>query len=73
MDREAALADMRYQFIEKVSAKAVHKPSETKEQQRSVAIDKILTHKYFAIPIFLCIMGVVFWMTFGLVGAFLSD
>ena len=72
-DREAALADMRYQFIEQVSAKTVHKPRETKEQERSVAIDRILTHKYFAIPIFLCIMGVVFWLTFGVIGAFLSD
>ena len=49
-DREAALADMRYQFIEKISADTVHKPRETREQQRSIAIDRVLTHKYFAIP-----------------------
>lgn len=72
-DREAALADMRYQFIEKISADTVHKPGETREQQRSIAIDRVLTHKYFAIPIFLCIMGVVFWLTFGVIGSFLSD
>ena len=72
-DREAALADMRYQFIEKISADTVHKPGETREQLRSIAIDRVLTHKYFAIPIFLCIMGVVFWLTFGVIGSFLSD
>lgn len=72
-DREAALADMRYQFIEKISADTVHKPRETREQLRSIAIDRVLTHKYFAIPIFLCIMGVVFWLTFGVIGSFLSD
>ena len=72
-DREAALADMRYQFIEKISADTVHKPGETREQQRSIAIDRVLTHKYFAIPIVLCIMGVVFWLTFGVIGSFLSD
>ena len=72
-DREAALADMRYQFIEKISADTVHKPGETREQQRSIAMDRVLTHKYFAIPIFLCIMGVVFWLTFGVIGSFLSD
>lgn len=71
-DREAALADMRYEYIEKICAETVKKPSETKEQQRSVKIDRVLTHKYFAIPIFLAVMLFVFWMTFGAVGAFLS-
>ena len=73
MDREAALADMRYSYIEKLAADTVHKPRETREQQRSVRIDAVLTHKYFAIPIFLLIMSLVFWLTFGVVGAFFSD
>ena len=72
-DREAALADMRYSYIEQVCADAVHKPQETVEQQRSVKIDRILTHKVFAIPIFLGIMLLVFWLTFGVVGTTLSD
>ncbi len=72
-DREAALADMRYTFIEKLCATCVHKHAETREQQRSVKMDAILTHKYLAIPIFLVIMAVVFWLTFGLIGAALSD
>ncbi len=72
-DREAALADMRYTYIESLTAHTVHKPQETKEQQRSVRIDGLLTHKYLAIPIFLLIMSLVFWLTFGVFGAFLSD
>lgn len=51
----------------------MHKPQETVEQQRSVKIDRILTHKVFAIPIFLGIMLLVFWLTFGVVGTTLSD
>ena len=72
-DREAALADMRYSYIEELCHRTVHKPSETVEQLRSVKIDRILTHKVFAIPIFLCIMLLVFWLTFGIVGSTLSD
>lgn len=72
-DREAALADMRYQFVEKLVAEVVHKPRETKEQQRSIKIDRVLTHKYFSLPIFLCIMGAVFFLTFNVVGKALSD
>lgn len=72
-DREAALADMRYQYIEKVCEKTVHRPGVTREQERSVKWDRVLTHKYFAIPIFLGVMMLVFWLTFGVVGAFLSD
>ena len=72
-DREAALADMRYSYIERLAALTVHKPEETREQQRSVRIDALLTHKVFAIPIFLGIMSLVFWLTFGLIGAVLSD
>ena len=72
-DREAALADMRYSYIEQICAGAVHKPGDTAEQLRSVQIDRILTHKVFAIPIFLGIMLLVFWLTFGVVGSTLSD
>ncbi|MEA4989193.1 MAG: ferrous iron transport protein B [Anaerovorax sp.] len=71
-DREAAMADMRYAYIEKVCAATIVKAGETKEHLRSVKIDNILTHKYFAIPIFLGIMLLVFWLTFGLFGAALS-
>ncbi len=73
MDRNAALADMRYVFIEKVCAQAVIKCSESRERIRSVRIDSILTNKYLAIPSFLLIMLLIFWMTFGVVGTFLSD
>lgn len=72
-DREAALADMRYDFIERVCSKSVIKNGESKAHARSVRIDSLLTHKTWAIPIFIGIMAVIFWLTFGLVGAFLSD
>lgn len=72
-DSEAALADMRYSYIEKLCAECVKHMSETKEQRRSVKIDAILTHRIFAIPIFIAVMGLVFWLTFGVIGAFLSD
>lgn len=72
-DREAALADMRYSYIEALCAKAVKKQGETREQLRSVKMDRWLTHKYFAIPIFLGIMLTIFWLTFGVFGSFLSD
>lgn len=72
-DREAALADMRYAFIGDVCAETVVKKGESREHARSVRIDNLLTHKYFAIPIFLGIMGLVFWLTFGLIGQGLSD
>ena len=73
MDKDAALADMRYNYIENLIQDTVHKRQETNEQIKSVKIDNILTHKYFAIPIFILIMGFVFWMTFGVIGAGLSD
>lgn len=73
MDRNAALADMRYTFIEKVCAQAVIKSRESKEHIRSVRMDSVLTNKYLAIPAFLAIMLLVFWLTFGVIGAFLSD
>lgn len=72
-DREAAMADMRYGYIERLVAKAVKKPKQSKEQARSLRIDKVLTHRFFAIPIFLVIMFAIFWITFGSLGAFLSD
>ena len=68
-DREAALADMRYTYIEKVCSKCVFKKGETKEQIRSEKIDRVLTHKYFGIPVFLGIMLVIFYLTFNLIGA----
>ena len=73
MDRNAALADMRYTFIEKVCEQAVIRCKESKEHRRSVRIDSILTNRYLAIPSFLLIMLLVFWLTFGVIGTFLSD
>lgn len=73
IDREAAMADMRYQFIEKLCADTVVKCGESKEYLRSVKIDNILTHKFLAIPIFLAIMMLIFWLTFGVIGSLLSD
>ena len=73
MDRNAALADMRYNFIETVCASCVTKAQESKEHRRSVAIDRVLTHRIFAIPVFIAIMCAVFFLTFNVVGAFLSD
>ena len=73
MDRNAALADMRYNFIEKVCASCVTKARESKEHRRSMAIDRVLTHRIFAIPLFIAIMCTVFFLTFHVVGAFLSD
>jgi len=73
-DREAAMADMRYAFIEELCRKTVFKESGmSKEHLRSLRIDALLTHKYFALPIFFLIMFLVFWLTFAVVGAFLSD
>ena len=73
LDRNAALADMRYNFIEKVCAECVVKAKESKEHRRSMQIDKVLTHRIFAIPLFIAIMGLVFFLTFNVVGAFLSN
>ena len=72
-DREAALADMRYEYIAGLVARAVRKPQATAEQQRSLRIDGVLTHKYFAIPIFLGVMLLIFWLTFSVIGGTLSD
>lgn len=73
MDRNAALAAMRYDFIERICGQAVIKCRESREHLRSMKIDSVLTHKYFAIPVFLLIMLAVFYLTFGLIGSFLSD
>ncbi|WP_411676569.1 ferrous iron transport protein B [Caproicibacter sp.] len=72
-DREAALADMRYSFIESLCASTVVKMGESREHRRSVAIDRVLTGKYLAIPIFLLIMMLIFWLTFAVIGTALSD
>lgn len=68
-DREAALADMRYTYIEAVCQDCVVKHQETKEQIRSEQIDRVLTHKYAGIPIFLLVMLLIFWLTFSVLGA----
>ncbi|NCC16846.1 MAG: ferrous iron transport protein B [Clostridia bacterium] len=73
MDRNSALADMRYAFIEKVCAATVIKCHESKEHIRSVRIDNLLTHKYLAIPIFIGMMFMIFFLTFHVFGAVLSD
>lgn len=72
-DREAALVDMRYSFIEDVCHQTVFIESETKEQIRSEKIDRLLTHKYLGIPIFILIMLLIFYLTFSLIGAPLQD
>ena len=73
LDRNAALAEMRYRFIEAVCSECVIKAQESKEMLRSVKIDKVLTNKYLAIPTFIAIMGFIFWMTFSVLGKWLSD
>lgn len=72
LDRSAAIADMRFAFIKKVCDATVKKPRESKERVRSEKIDRILTGKYTAIPAFILIMGIVFILTFNVIGAFLQ-
>ena len=72
LDRSAAIADMRFSFIEKVCAATVKKPQESKERIRSEKIDSFLTGKYTAIPAFIGIMGIVFYLTFNVIGAWLQ-
>lgn len=72
-DSKAAIADMRYSYIDRLCQDTVVKPRENRQHQRSVKIDQILTHKYLAIPIFLGVMLLIFWLTFGVIGAYLSD
>jgi ferrous iron transport protein B len=73
LDRNEALADMRYTFIEKVVSEAVTKCEMSREYKRSLSMDKVLTGKYTALPLFLGIMFLIFWLTFGVIGSALSD
>ena len=73
LDRNASLADMRYTFIEQVTADAVVKCHESKEHKRSVAWDRVLTGKYTALPVFFGVMLLIFWLTFEVIGQGLSD
>ncbi|MGN0719516.1 MAG: ferrous iron transport protein B [Anaerovoracaceae bacterium] len=73
MDHAAAMADMRFAFIQQVCDATVVKPRESKEHARSQKIDQVLTGRFTAIPAFVGIMGLVFWLTFGVIGAWLSD
>lgn len=73
MDRSAAMADMRFAYIHKICDQCVTKPHESKEHLRSQRIDRILTGKYTAIPVFVMIMGLVFYLTFNVIGAWMQD
>ncbi len=73
LDCNAAIAAMRYDFIEEVCQKTVKRPGHSKERDRSEKMDRILTHKYFALPIFFGIMCLIFYLTFDLIGQNLSD
>ena len=73
LDRAAAIADMRFSFIGKFCGETVVKPHESKEHERSRKIDRILTGKFTAIPLFIVIMGAVFLLTFNVIGSFLQD
>ena len=73
LDRSAAIADMRFSFIHRVCSQTVKKPHESRERIRSERLDRILTGKYTAIPSFIAIMGLVFWLTFNVIGAWLQE
>ncbi|MBR6900998.1 MAG: ferrous iron transport protein B [Synergistaceae bacterium] len=73
LDRNAAMADMRFNFIHKVCSQSVIKPKESKEHLRSQSLDKILTGKYSAIPIFIAVMAGIFWLTFEVIGAYFQE
>lgn len=73
LDRAAAIADMRFTFINRICEETVLKPKESREHARSMEMDKFLTGKYTAIPAFVGIMGLVFWLTFGVIGAGLAE
>ena len=73
LDRSAAIADMRFAFIQRVCDQCVVKPQESREHIRSQRIDNILTGKYTALPVFILIMGLVFFLTFGVIGKWLQD
>ena len=72
LDRAAAIAQMRFAYIEDVCSESVIKPKESREHLRSRKIDRFLTGKYTGIPAFVGIMAVVFWLTFNVIGAFLQ-
>ena len=72
MDRAAAVAQMRFRYIEDVCSSTIVKPKESKERIRSRKMDHFLTGKYTGIPAFIGIMGIVFWLTFNVIGAFLQ-
>ena len=73
LDRNAAIAEMRFSYIKKVCAQTVSKPKESREHRRSARIDSILTGKYTAIPMFMLIMVAIFWLTFDVIGGFLQN
>lgn len=73
LDRAAAMADMRFAFIDRICRSTVVRPHESKEHLRSLQIDRILTGKYTAIPAFIAIMALVFWLTFDVIGAWLQE
>lgn len=73
MDRSAAMADLRYTFIRRLCHQTVIKPKESKERIRSQKLDRFLTGKWTAIPAFVAIMGLVFWLTFNVIGAFFQN
>ena len=73
LDRSAAIADMRFSFLTRVCAACVKKPGESREHARSRRLDKVLTGKYSAIPVFLGVMGLIFYLTFNVIGAWLQD
>ena len=73
LDRAAAIADMRFSFIMKLVNKCVIKPKESKERETSRKIDSILTGKYTAVPSFIAIMALIFWLTFGVIGKYLQE
>ena len=72
-DREAALADMRYEYIEKLCSRFVVRLCTTSQQRQTLKIDRWLTHRHLALPIFFMVMATIFYLTFGLAGSFLSD
>ena len=73
LDRAAAIADMRFSFIKKLASRCVVKPKESRERERSRKIDSVLTGKYTAIPSFIVIMALIFWLTFSVIGAQLQE
>ncbi|MBR1456196.1 MAG: ferrous iron transport protein B, partial [Oscillospiraceae bacterium] len=73
LDRSAAIADMRFAFIDRVCSRCVVKPRESREHLRSQRLDRVLTGRYTALPVFIAIMALVFYLTFSVVGAWLQD